>query len=267
MNQWIPETLVDLERWIIETGMDRRAIQRIIDGLEITARGAIARDFAHQQPTLYFPGLAARPWWDTKTFPWVETLETASTRILREWEQSGEVESGEVENSRRVRGRWSKRYLSCIGRPNRNSTEAFPVTLQVLSAIPGATTASMAFFSAVAGGTHILPHHGFTNAHLRCHLTLVASDRSRIRVGEEIRGWQPGKVLVFDDSFEHEVWNDSNQTRLVLLFDIFHPELDGPEIDALTLVIQNFRKHFMRSCWSAIVATSGEDSDNLTYRL
>jgi hypothetical protein len=110
-----------------------------------------------------------------------------------------------------------------------------------------------AFFSYVAGHTHILPHCGFTNGHLRCHLSLVATGKSRIRVGEEVREWQLGKIVVFDDTFEHEVWNNSTEAGLVLLFDIFHPELGEPEIDALVFVIRSFRRHFMRSYWSSLV--------------
>jgi len=67
------------------------------------------------------------------------------------------------------------------------------------------------------------------------HLPLVVPDKSlcRIRVGDETRNWEEGKVLVFDDSFEHEAWNDAELPRVVLIFDVWHPELSTPEVKLL----------------------------------
>ena len=77
------------------------------------------------------------------------------------------------------------------------------------------------------GATHVAQHCGLTNARLRAHLPLVVPTDSppKIRVGDSILHWEEGKVMVFDDSFEHEVWNKSNETRIILIVDINHPEL------------------------------------------
>ncbi|MDZ8237555.1 MAG: aspartyl/asparaginyl beta-hydroxylase domain-containing protein [Nostoc sp. ChiQUE01a] len=94
-------------------------------------------------------------------------------------------------------------------------------TTKLVEMIPGMTTAG---FSSLAPGAYIGPHFGATKAVLRCHLGLVVPDECAIRVGSETRNWQEGKCLVFDDTFEHEAWNKSDKTRIVLLIDFNRPE-------------------------------------------
>ena len=99
-----------------------------------------------------------------------------------------------------------------------------------------------AYFSRLAPGTHLNAHCGPTNARLRLHLGLVVPDGCSIRVGDEVRTWVEGRCLLFDDSFEHEVWNNATSERLVLIVDVWHPDLeldaerlahlDGPQKDA-----------------------------------
>ena len=67
------------------------------------------------------------------------------------------------------------------------------------------------------------------NTRLICHLPLVVPGKCRFRVGNEVREWQEGRAWVFDDSIDHEAWNDSDRTRVILLFDIDRPELDDEE--------------------------------------
>lgn len=82
-------------------------------------------------------------------------------------------------------------------------------------------------------GTHIEPHCAPNNLRIRCHLGLIIPEGCEIRVGNEVRTWQEGKCLVLDDSFEHEVWNRSGQTRVILLIDFWHPDLTDVEINAV----------------------------------
>ena len=91
----------------------------------------------------------------------------------------------------------------------------------------------MVFFSCLAGGTHVTPHCGASNTRLRCHIGLKVPPGCSIRVGDEEREWNERKVIVFDDSFEHEVWNRSAETRWVLIVDFWHPELTPVERKAL----------------------------------
>jgi aspartyl/asparaginyl beta-hydroxylase (cupin superfamily) len=86
-----------------------------------------------------------------------------------------------------------------------------------------------AMFSALAPHTHIPPHHGETNARLVVHLPLIVPDHCRYRVGFEHRRWHVGEVLIFDDSIEHEARNDSDELRVVLIFDVWNPLLSAAE--------------------------------------
>ncbi|MBW4566491.1 MAG: aspartyl/asparaginyl beta-hydroxylase domain-containing protein [Tolypothrix carrinoi HA7290-LM1] len=95
-----------------------------------------------------------------------------------------------------------------------------PETTKLVEMIPGMTTAG---FSSLAPGTYIGPHFGATKAVLRCHLGLIVPDECAIRVDTETRSWQEGKCLIFDDTFEHEAWNKSDKTRIVLLIDFERP--------------------------------------------
>ena len=80
--------------------------------------------------------------------------------------------------------------------------------------------------SILNAGAHIVKHCGPTNHRIRLHLGIsVPATGARINVGGEERGWVEGKVLVLDDSFEHEVWNDSGEPRVVLIADVWHPGL------------------------------------------
>ncbi|MEE7566058.1 aspartyl/asparaginyl beta-hydroxylase domain-containing protein, partial [Xanthomonas sp. Kuri4-3] len=88
-------------------------------------------------------------------------------------------------------------------------------------------------FSVLAPGTHILPHRGVTNTRLTVHLPLVVPGQCALRAGGELHEWQEGHALVFDDSFEHEAWNRSTESRTILLMDTWNPHLDLPEREAI----------------------------------
>jgi len=81
---------------------------------------------------------------------------------------------------------------------------------------------------------HVWPHTGPTNCRIRAHLGLVVPPGPLIRVTNETREWIEGKFIIFDDSFEHEVWHDGSSVRLVLIVDIWHPDLTAHEKAALS---------------------------------
>ncbi|CAM9453160.1 unnamed protein product [Phaeothamnion confervicola] len=99
------------------------------------------------------------------------------------------------------------------------------------------TPFAYAFFSTLRAGSAIQPHTAPCNLRLRCHLPLaVPSDDPELcgmRVGDETRPWREGRLTVFDDSYEHETWNRSQGDRVVLLFDVWHPELAQEECAAV----------------------------------
>ena len=82
------------------------------------------------------------------------------------------------------------------------------------------------FFSRLVPGTHLSKHCGPSNFRLRCHLGLIVPPGCRIRCADQVREWREGECLIFDDSFEHEVWHDGDEDRIVLIADVWHPELD-----------------------------------------
>jgi hypothetical protein len=97
--------------------------------------------------------------------------------------------------------------------------------------------------SAMRPGAHLKPHCSIDDLRLRIHLGLAIPEGCSIRVANETRTWQEGRCLTFEDSFEHEVWNRSNARRVVLIVDLWHPDLTPIEIRALTA---GFRKSRVR---------------------
>jgi ornithine lipid ester-linked acyl 2-hydroxylase len=125
---------------------------------------------------------------------------------------------------------WSERYLYkegwqtfglyAFGVKIDKNCRLCPETTKLVETIPGLVTAG---FSALAPGTHIAPHTGYPEGVLRCHLGLVIPEDCAIRVRDNTRSWQEGKCLIFDDTWEHEAWNKSDRTRVILLLDFKAP--------------------------------------------
>ena len=92
------------------------------------------------------------------------------------------------------------------------------------------------FFSRLEAAAHIPPHHGLLNCRLICHLPLIVPPGCWLRVGNETRQWEDGKLLIFDDSMEHEAKNPTGHLRIVLIFDIWRPELTEAERAAISTI-------------------------------
>jgi aspartate beta-hydroxylase len=99
----------------------------------------------------------------------------------------------------------------------------------------------------LAPGTHILPHHGVTNARVVTHLPLIVPEACALRAGGEEHAWQEGRCITFDDTFEHEAWNRSEQTRVVLIIDNWNPHLSAVERNAVADLIEAIGD-FNREC-------------------
>ena len=98
-------------------------------------------------------------------------------------------------------------------------------------------------FSVLQPHTHIPPHTGSTNARLICHLPLIVPPKCLYRVGFERREWKLGEAFVFDDTIEHEAFNNSDEVRVVLIFDVWNPLLTPAERDvvtALSLAVRDY---------------------------
>ena len=128
--------------------------------------------------------------------------------------------------------RWSAFHLYKMGKLVEENAARCPTTMKLLEGAPqpdqqGRTPAAM--YSLLKPKTRIPPHMGVTNVRLVTHLPLIVPENCGFRVGNDTRQWIPGKAWVFDDTIEHEAWNDSDKLRVVLLFDIWHPHLTPPE--------------------------------------
>jgi aspartyl/asparaginyl beta-hydroxylase (cupin superfamily) len=102
-----------------------------------------------------------------------------------------------------------------------------------------AARSPMALFSVLQPGTHIPPHTGMLNTRLICHLPLIVPPDCTLRVGNQVEPVERGKLMIFDDSIEHEAWNRSDATRVVLLFEVWRPELSADERAALTILFES----------------------------
>jgi len=136
---------------------------------------------------------------------------------------------------------WSAFYLVKGGRRVEENIARCPSVMEALEGaplceIPGRTPSVL--FSLLRPGAHIAPHHGFMNGRYICHLPLIVPDDCAMRVGSETRPWAEGKACVFDDSIEHEAWNrHADRLRVVLIFDVWRPELSGEERELIGAIL------------------------------
>jgi beta-hydroxylase len=120
-------------------------------------------------------------------------------------------------------GQWRTFFLYGFGTPLAKNCSQTPQTAALLKDVPGLQTA---WFSILAPGYHIPAHRGVTKGILTCHLGLIIpedAERCRIRVEDEILVWQPGRTIIFCDGYDHEVWNDTEEERTVLLLQFDRP--------------------------------------------
>jgi aspartyl/asparaginyl beta-hydroxylase (cupin superfamily) len=194
---------------------------------------------------------------------WFYTLkDTPELKILEENYQVILSELKElIKNSKN--GYWLNTFPEYVLPESKNKWEVFtfqffgikhphncglcPKTYSILKQIPTLVSAD---FSYLPAGTHIMPHKGFTKMVLRAHLGLVIPENCNLRVGDEVRTWEPGKMLIFDDSYEHEAWNKSNEDRFVLMLDIASPNWEYNAKDICRYKIENLDDKFMLSLFS-----------------
>jgi aspartyl/asparaginyl beta-hydroxylase (cupin superfamily) len=207
-----------------------------------------------QQPnSFYFPGLPQIQFYERTHFPWLDRIEAVVPEMRAELEaivaEEGafapyvEHDPSRPQPANRLLGdpSWSAFYLWKAGEPLAGNAERCPKTMAALEAAPMPRIkgrSPMALFSLLRPGTHIAPHHGLLNTRLICHIPLITPPGCRLRVGNEVREWEQGRALIFDDSIEHEAWNDSAETRVVLLFEIWRPEIEEDERRALTAMFE-----------------------------
>ena len=174
----------------------------------------------------YVPGLTAKPWHHTRDYPFIARLEAGygdiKSELLYNLEHRRHLFTEEQENLH-VGGDWTELRLRSSGYGYTKHTEYFPKTMKHIRECGQDFTSIK--LSAIQPGTHIRTHTGPSNERLRVHLTLLHSGGAKIRVGSEWHTWTQGKAIIFDDSWEHEVIHTGLEMRVVLIMDIWHPEL------------------------------------------
>ena len=208
----------------------------------------------HQRPLfMYVPGLTETPFVDAKRFDWISLALDARAAIAAEARVVFANRQGIVPFLQAAPGtdlspylagdqaQWDAHFFYRHGEPHTENLNASPATASLLAKIGLVRIAEHApeiCFSALTPGSHILPHTGVTNLRLVAHLPLVLPQDCVLKVAGIERGWKLDEVLVFDDTFEHEAWNHSDQTRIILLMDVWHPDLTVPERIALNELIE-----------------------------
>jgi hypothetical protein len=183
----------------------------------------------YQRPRLYYPGLSDSAWHDPDAVPFCRKLVGNHRQIEHEFmAQSVEASRSAYtqNNAQFITGTEWRAAVLKRWYFNPEETDRYPITTAVLR---DADVAETAMFSVLQPGGRILPHCAPWNTRLTLHLGLSVPPDCEIRVADEIRTWKNGEVLAFDDSFEHEVWNRSSESRAILLVDVWHPDLSLTE--------------------------------------
>jgi aspartate beta-hydroxylase len=231
------------------TGAERRRLESFID---TTLR---TRKRYRQEPMEYwYPGLPDIEFYEREEFPWLADFEAATAGIQRELGRIlVEDEAGfapyiqyddhlPLDQWRELNKspRWSAFHFYDKGREIAERIARAPGTMAAMRRLPQAVVdqrSPTGMFSVLQPKTRIPPHTGIANFRLVVHLPLVLPPACGFRVGGETREWRIGEAWVFDDTIEHEAWNDSHEVRIILICDVWSPRLSPEEREAIRSVI------------------------------
>lgn len=203
---------------------------------------------ARQVPKfLYFPDIPSQPYYPSARFPWAAELE-ANTAFIREellsvlsknqpLESFLQISSPRdapelLKSSGPADAAWDAYFFHRHGDRYDEHCVECPRTAALLDSLPLARVRDHSpetLFSILRPGTHILPHTGVTNTRLVTHLPLIVPPDCALIVGGETHVWEEGRCVTFDDTFEHQAWNKSTETRVVLIVDSWNPDLSEAE--------------------------------------
>lgn len=223
-----------------------------------------------QRPTMMSFPIPGRAWFEREAFPWLAGIEAHTGKIRDELVEVLKTDVGFrpfVEMPRDHPGAaywqgvnhspsWNAFFFYRDGQPNEDNRRRCPCTAEALDALPLIRIGEHSpesLYSVLTPGAHIPPHTGVINCRLVVHLPLIVPPDCGIRVGTETRGWEEGKCIVFDDTFEHEAWNRSDRTRVVLIFDVWNPSLTEAERAGMRCAVEALgdfnRRHGSKQGW------------------
>lgn len=214
-----------------------------------------------QQPTLlHFPELPAIQFYRNEEFSWLAELEAHTAEIRdellriagseKDFQPYVQFPAGVPVNQwtdLNHSPRWSAYFLWEDGKRQEAHSAECPRTAEIVERMPLARIPGYApavFFSVLEPHTRIPPHTGVTNIRLIVHLPLIVPEGCHFRVGNDTREVVPGKAWVFDDTIEHEAWNDSDSPRIILIFDIWNPYLAPMERDLASALLAGLDSYY-----------------------
>lgn len=231
------------------TPAERRRAERFASNIARTTRTY------HSEPTHFaWPGLREAEFHDRASFAWIEQLEALTPAIRAELDHVANAPDAELvpyvkysDSEPLAQWRalnhnrdWTAIHLIERGETVRANTAHCPATTNWLQGMDQpriAGCAANAMFSLLSPGTHIPPHVGVANFRLLCHLPLIVPHRCWFRVGAETRDFAEGQAWVFDDTIEHEAKNETDDLRVILIFDLWHPDLSPAERAAIAAAV------------------------------
>lgn len=273
----VPQLVDILERARSQVAVYQECLSRELDSALAADRGRYAvserrrveacvdvmlgrkRVYVNECHGLHFPFLPADEYFDRAHFPWLEALEKETDAIRAECEalladpDSGftpyvTLDSGSPDNLwTPLDGsqQWTSRHLWQHGERIDDVCARCPRTAAALESIPRAHLMGRmptAFFSILQPKTRLPAHTGVSNVRAIVHLPLVVPPKCGFRVGGETRVWRVGEAFVFDDTIEHEAWNDSDAVRAVLIFDVWNPYLTTAEQSMLQTIFAQMHR-------------------------
>jgi aspartate beta-hydroxylase len=258
VRQHREQVLIDALEAARPAGANLERVEAFVRIQSLRERGQ-SSDPRQKPKTHLMPGLPPSPWFDLTLFPWTQRLVESFPVILEEYlavaGDGGAFPSFlEFKNPEQVARHlgtsgpapeWNAFFFYRHGERNDANCARCPRTAALLEELPLIRLPGAApeiCFSVLTAGSHILPHHGDSNLRSVVHLGLVVPDDCALNVAGEARTWQPGAVLAFDDTYEHEAWNRSGRSRAVLLMDAWNPHLTDAEKAVLPPVIAALRK-------------------------
>jgi len=193
-----------------------------------------------QRPLLYFPFLTAKPFHEKDEN--AELLEHHADSIRQEFYAIDESFYKKHPATLVRDGKWDTFSLFRNGVKDETNCKLCPQTTRIVEQLPHCCNwHGMAYFSVLQPGVHIPAHCSYTNGRLRYHLGLETPENVWIRVKEDIRYWTRDNCLIFDDSFEHEVFHKGQTPRVAFIIDLWHPELTQTERNILEAIYRSSR--------------------------
>ena len=214
-----------------------------------------AQPFPQKPHAFYLPDMPYQPFYPSEELPWVKEVEAATDAIEAEltaflasrtqafapYIHGGLELPGQTRETLKDHDNWTAAFLVRDGVEDPQLSISCPTVSALMDTLP--LTAIKGFspsvlFSKLKPGARIDPHTGLLNCRLICHLPLAVPTGCGLRVGDERRNVVRGEAWAFDDSINHEAWNDSGDDRIVLIFDVWHPDLTEQERRDITSLLE-----------------------------